>query len=534
MIGSLYAGISGLNANASAMSVIGDNIANVNTTAFKSNSASFVSVLSQSLTGSTSNTISRGVQLGAVSESWRQGTLETTGNATDLAINGKGFFMVKDQAGLTYYTRSGGFYFDLDGTLVNADGLIVQGYPVETVNADGTFTPGSICDISVTGAISAPKASSTISTTLNLNAGATFTDAALLVACTNPNSNVTYTAVNGGISGNAISIEYAATVDAGEPGGYTDDQPLTITVTGGDAITVSLATDGDGHITSTAADIVTAIAGDTSAAALITAVADGGEGVVEVKGAANLSGGGVIADVVSTTMTIYDSLGNDIPLTITFTRDTEGNGGLWDVAVSIPSTLGSAAINLTAVQFDSDGNLATIGGGTADPTITLTLVNGATASQDINWDLFESNVANDSVTGYASPSTTNFQSQNGYAAGTLQGVSVDERGVVTGAFTNGELPPLFQLALADFPNYQGLDAINKSLYAESRASGQATPGMPGNGKLGLIASSSLEMSNVDLATEFVKMITTQRAFQASSRVITTSDEILQELINLKR
>ena len=425
MIGSLYAGISGLNANSSAMSVIGDNIANVNTTAFKSNSASFVSVLSQSLTGSTGNTIGRGVQLGGVSESWSQGTLETTGNGTDLAINGKGFFMVNDPAGLTYYTRAGGFNFDLDGNLVNSDGLIVQGYEVDTVNTDGTFTLGNICDISVTGASSPPKASSDLSTTLNLDAGATNTK----------------------------------------------------------------------------------------------------------------------PDTYSTTMTVYDSLGNDIPLTITFTKNATDLS--WDVEASIPATAGTgAAITvdgaaLASIEFNADGDLvtATVAGPllkTIDPTITLTLDNGATASQAINWDLFESDLTNDTITGYSSPSITSFQSQNGYAAGTLQGISVDEQGVVTGAFTNGELPPLFQLALADFPNYQGLDAIGDSLYSESRASGQATPGIPGNGKLGLVSPSSLEMSNVDLATEFVKMITTQRAFQASSRVITTSDEILQELINLKR
>jgi flagellar hook protein FlgE len=424
MIGSLYAGISGLNANASAMSVIGDNIANVNTTAFKSNSASFVSVLSQSLTCSTGNTIGRGVQLGGVSESWSQGTLETTSNATDLAINGKGFFMVKDQAGLTYYTRAGGFNFDLDGNLVNTNGLVVQGYEVKTVNADGTFTlAGTVSDISVTGVISPPKTTDEISTSLNLDAGAIEND------------------------------EY------------------------------------------------------------------------------------------STTMTVYDSLGNDIPLTITFTR----NAGVcsWDVKASMPDSISGGtdptitvgATTITTLEFDVDGKLAQLNGAapTAKPEITLTLDNGAQGTQVITWELFNDDLSsNDTVTGYASPSITSFQRQNGYAAGTLQGISVDERGVVTGAFTNGELPALFQISLADFPNYQGLDAIGDSLYAQSRASGQSTPGIPGNGKLGLIAPNSLEMSNVDLATEFVKMITTQRAFQASSRVITTSDEILQELINLKR
>lgn len=414
MIGSLYAGISGLNANTSAMTVIGDNIANVNTTAFKSNSTSFVSVLSRSLTGSTGNTIGRGVQLGGVSESWSQGTLETTGNGTDLAINGKGFFMVNDQAGLTYYTRNGGFNFDLDGNLVNADGLIVQGYKVEAVNTDGTYTLESICDISLTGAFSPPKITSEISTILNLDAAA------------------------------------------------------------------------------------------------------------------------VEGDVYSTTMTVYDSLGNAIPLTITFTKNATELS--WDIAASIPEQLTGdppvlPVIDVASIEFDENGNLVD---GT-DPKITLTLDNGATTPQEINWDIFnDDNFSNDTITGYASPSITSFQSQNGYVVGTLQGISVDERGVVSGAFTNGELPPLFQLALADFPNYLGLDTIGNSLYAESRASGQATPGIAGNGMLGLVSPSSLEMSNVDLASELVKMIITQRAFQASSRVITTSDEILQELINLKR
>ena len=425
MIGSLYAGISGLNANATAMSVIGDNIANVNTTAFKSNSVTFASVLSQSLTGSGGNSIGRGVQLGGMSQSWSQGTLETTGNGTDLAINGKGFFMVQDEAGLTYYTRSGGFNFNADGNLVNPDNMIVQGYSVDTVNADGTFTLGAIGDISITGATSSPSATDEIAATLNLDAGATST----------------------------------------------------------------------------------------------------------------------LPDTHTTTISVYDSLGNEIPLTIIFTKNATDRS--WNVAASIPSTAGTSAaitaggVALTSIEFDEDGKLEGITDSTStvhttDPTITLALTNGSTASQAISWSLFDNNLSNDKVTGYASPSTTSFLSQDGYAAGTLQGVAVDEKGVVTGYFTNGELPPLFQIALADFPNYQGLNAIGDSLYSGSRSSGQATPGIAGNGKLGLISPSSLEMSNVDLAKEFVKMITTQRAFQASSRVITTSDEILQDLINLKR
>jgi flagellar hook protein FlgE len=111
---------------------------------------------------------------------------------------------------------------------------------------------------------------------------------------------------------------------------------------------------------------------------------------------------------------------------------------------------------------------------------------------------------------------------------------VDEAGIVTATYSNGELTPMFQIALADFPSYDGLTKMGRNLYAESVASGQALPGVAGTGRLGSVAPSSLEMSNVDLAEEFVKMITTQRAFQANSRVITASDEILTELINIKR
>ena len=139
MLGSLFTGVSGLNANTTAMSVIGDNIANVNTTAFKSNRPSFANILSQSLGGSTGNNdIGRGVYFWGQTPVWSQGSLETTTNATDLAINGRGFFILKNETGNTFYTRAGSFDFDKDGNLVNPDGLITQGYAIQD---DGTLGP---------------------------------------------------------------------------------------------------------------------------------------------------------------------------------------------------------------------------------------------------------------------------------------------------------------------------------------------------------------------------------------------------------
>jgi flagellar hook protein FlgE len=411
MIGSLYSGISGLNANSLEMSVIGDNIANINTPSFKGNRSSFASVLSQSLAGSTGNEVGRGVQLWGISSSWNQGSVETTSNPTDLAINGKGFFTVRDRNdGSIFYTRAGAFNFDDLGNLINPDGLIVQGYEAANVNPDGTFTLGSITDINV------PQASTT-------------------------------------------------------PPQATNEFRMDL----------------------------------------------------------NLDAGAAVADTYTTTLTAYDSLGNTIPVTITFTN---AGPGAWTAAPSIPASVGSATISDANFTFDPNGNLTAPA---ADPTVSLTLTNGSASPQTLTWDIYDdSNVSFGDITGYASPSVTAFQTQDGFTSGSLRGVSVDEDGVVTGSYSNGQLTPLYQIVLADFPSYWGLGKMGDNLYAESRASGQPIPGTAGSASLGSISPSALEGSNVDLATEFVKMITAQRAFQANSRVITTSDEILSELINLKR
>jgi flagellar hook protein FlgE len=185
--------------------------------------------------------------------------------------------------------------------------------------------------------------------------------------------------------------------------------------------------------------------------------------------------------------------------------------------------------NLT---FDAFGNL---NAGAGDPVITITpLISGA-SPMTITWDVYDAALAsNGNITQYSSTSGTTFQTQNGYPAGTLRTVDVNDFGVVTGSYSNGQLTPLFQLVMADFPSYYGLTKMGKNLYAESLESGTALFGTPQSGRLGSISTNAVEMSNVDLAAEFVKLITTQRAFQANSRVITTSDEILNELINLKR
>jgi flagellar hook protein FlgE len=184
---------------------------------------------------------------------------------------------------------------------------------------------------------------------------------------------------------------------------------------------------------------------------------------------------------------------------------------------------------LAAGDFNAEGYLE----------FTADFLGGTSTAQDIafnigtRWDGTAFVNSSLSSTQYASSSTTVYQSSDGYGAGDLQGVDVDVEGLITGVYSNGQVLPLYQIALAKFQSLQGLYKEGGSLYRETRQSGAAITGQPGMNGLGDIAPNSLEQSNVDIASEFVKMITTQRGFQANSKIITVTDQMLAELINIK-
>ena len=412
MIGSLYSGISGLKANTSAMAVIGDNIANVDTTGFKSSKVSFANIFSSTLSR-TGLEIGRGVTLNGVNPQWEAGSLENTNSATDLSVNGTGLFIVNDPStNISYYTRAGRSEWDKDGYLVTPDDFRVQGY---SIAPDGTV--GGIDNIALPNGTSEPNATELMTFGLNLDSDA---------------------------------------VD-------------------GEAFTSSITT--------------------------------------------------------------YNSLGSEVMLDVDFVYDATNSRWDWSVAVD-PTTAACATTGYIA--FDVDGNLdpanttATAVDADGNPVLTVT---GLAPADDmtVTWAYLDNTGATDgSITGYSSESTKTAQSQDGYPSGSLQSVTVDEDGYFTGIYSNGSMIPFAQVALADFPSYSGLSKMGSNLYAASLSSGQALISAPNTASLGSIAPSTLEMSNVDLAAEFVEMITTQRAYQANSKVITTSDEILQELINIKR
>jgi len=401
---SLFAGVSGLNASSKQMDVIGNNIANVNTVGYKSSKTYFGDILSQSMAGGGSQ-IGRGVSVNDVSTQFSLGSFETTANATDLAIEGDGFFMVSDSDGGNYYTRAGAFNIDSTGYLVDVNGYKVQGY-----NLSGS-DPNTITDISLQNVQSAPEATSMVSFGLNLDAEA------------------------------------------------------------------------------------------------------------------------LVDSTFNAAQTVYDSMGAAHTLETTFTKTALG----WDFQTSLDGDETIIAQSVGSVTFDSDGVLAT----PADADVTLTfaapLDSGATIGDElgvVTWDLTSDSA--EAVTGYASTSAVTSLTSDGFSSGILQDLSVMQDGILSGFFTNGQTADVGQIVLANFANSGGLKRSGNSLFAETNASGSAIQNKPGAAGMGTINSNSLEMSNTDIATEFVNMITAQRAYQANAKVITTTDSMMSELMNIKR
>jgi flagellar hook protein FlgE len=237
---------------------------------------------------------------------------------------------------------------------------------------------------------------------------------------------------------------------------------------------------------------------------------------------------------LTTPIQVYDSQGNAQNVNITYTKT---GANTWDYAagVTAPATIGSGATG--TLVFSASGTLLSING--APPTTASNPVLGAinwgngTAVQDVNWNIVNpDNSVN--LTQYSAASSTSSSFQDGYAAGTLRDLTVDQNGVISGTFTNGQVISLAQVALSTFNNVNGLVQTGNNHWGQTLASGSPTIGLANQGGRGGVLGSNLELSNVDVAGEFTKLILSQRGYQANSRIVTTTDELLQETLNLKR
>jgi flagellar hook protein FlgE len=576
ILSSLFAGVSGLNANGTALSVIGNNIANMSTVGFKGSKATFADLISSSISGGSGAVQTGiGVALTSVQGNFSQGSLATSSNVLDLAIDGNGFFVVEDAQGGTFYSRAGLFRLDRNNNVVDPSGFKLQGFLADTT---GTIT-GTIGDIALPSTTASPRATTIALVAANLNSATTQTGvrgnvvasaaSVTTTAAGNTSFNIdlngdgvqTVTVANG-LTGAALATAIQNAVRAlvpNDPFRAAAYSGFTASVNASNIFTFSSGITGttNNSTTGTGTVVVTANGGDTLAANLNMLAG------TSTTGTNFLLSDPPASSNFSTSMTVFDSLGNSHLLTTYFTRVGQNT---WNYNVvanasdvvtanydssNIDASLGIVRVGSGTLTFGTNGTLdresavTRYDTGTAAGTVGTTPgelqidFNGATQNQSIVMNYGTSVTTDggsglDGTTQFGSTSALVQQTQDGFAAGSLQAFSVDSNGTISGRFSNGQLRALAQVVLARFPDPIGLTRTGKNTFAQSGNSGQPVTGTPDSAGLGRVLSNSLELSNVDLGESFIDMIAAQRGFQANSRVITTSDEILQELVNLKR
>jgi flagellar hook protein FlgE len=251
----------------------------------------------------------------------------------------------------------------------------------------------------------------------------------------------------------------------------------------------------------------------------------------------NLNASANVGDTFSTPITVYDSLGASHVLTYTYTNT---GPGAWNYAITVPAADVGATGDPVAVQsgtlaFDANGNLTTpasdVTGITIGAGTTGALADGA-SDLTFTWQLFNNGAS--LLTQVAAPSSTSATNQNGAGSGSLVNFTIGSDGTITGSFSNGKTQTLGQVALASFANDGGLQLQGNTDFSPTLASGQAVVGAPGTGGRGTVSGGALELSNVDIATEFANLIVAQRGFEADAKAVTTFDQITQDTIAIKQ
>ena len=519
---SLYTGVSGLSANGLALSIIGDNIANVNTTGFKKSRAVFGDIMSHAMGGAAAFQMGRGAMLLAVQQLFIQGALEITGNPLDMAIEGDGFFIVRDEAGAPFYTRAGQFSLNKDGYIVNQDGLQLQGFLLQQGGVKG--------DINVAAINSPPRATSEIDIAANLDSRTSPRDR-FIIDSTNNTIRVDgtdHTLTPGTYTGAELADALQTTLGGGIAVTYDAGTDRFQITAGTDDLTIEFA-----HGSTTAEHMLGFISRDITLLPATSATSD-------YDAVGFDPGDAVDTSDFSTSITVFDSLGNSHMINIFFRKTAEAAGGNeWHWYAVIPSD--SSATGQTQIGAQGSLTFDATGALQVDPAPehnSFNFVRGVVQNQQIAFDfgrsIAEAGAGLDGTTQFGAPSSVLFQSQDGFTAGNLLNLVVDHDGRMSGIFTNGQVIGIADVALARFTAPTELTKMGNNLFAESADSGGPIIGAAGTGGRGSIFASSLEGSNVDLADEFIKMIAAQRGFQASTRVITTADSMLAELMGILR
>jgi flagellar hook protein FlgE len=492
LLGSLNTGASGVQTHGKAMQVVGNNIANVNTFGFKRNSVAFEDLMGNAQPqGATFTKASNGVKIGSVEMDFSQGAFETTTLSTDMAIAGGGFFtIVTPSTGKQSYTRNGQFSYDKEGFLSTLRGGRVQALKVDRVTGESKGIPGAL---QILGLVDAPQPTGTghkgtgIKLAANLDANASIKD--VPVDPTNVTDNM-YNFATSTTVYDSLGNTHAATIamrrrpDLPEQIDPATGQPIAGTGVSNQWEYYMLF---DGASLGQVPGIMVAVGGG------FMQFTDDGKLIAATGGSFEAQPGGVDPD------------GNPLP---------EGPPRLIPQPVD-PDT----GIPQFAIPF----------GGGAPLLIGLHLGDGFNPD-----DPTDPRSGLDGITQFAGHYNVLRTSADGNPAGTLESIFLEDNGTVNGVFDAGYTRAIGRIVLTKFDNPGKLAQVGENMLVETLGSGKKVTGEAGTAGLGEIRSKSLEQSNVDLSQEFVKMVETQRAFQASAKTVTTSDEMIQDLINMKR
>lgn len=399
-------GLSGLNAAAKALEVIGNNVSNANTIGFKQSRAEFADVFAASLSGAGATQIGIGTKVADVAQQFTQGNITATNNTLDVAINGAGFFRLSNNGAITY-TRNGQFQMDRNGYLTTSDGKRLMGNSAENLNGS------SPVEIQIDTSDLQPVASTEITGTLNLNSASPAID------------------------------QTVTPFSASDPTSYTN----------------------------------------------------------------------------STAITVYDNLGNSHNVQNYYVKTAANN---WRVYTTVNGTDVTPTPTPTMV-FTNSGTLDTVNSNITPVTFTPTT--GA-AALNLSFNYATS-------TQYGSSFSVNKLSQDGYSSGRIASFTIGDDGIIQGRYTNGQSKDLGRVVLANFVNPNGLQSLGGNQWMSTFESGDELIGSPGSSTLGVLQSSAVEDSNVDLTAELVNMITAQRIYQANAQTIKTQDQVMQTLVNLR-
>ncbi len=537
MIQSFYTGSSGLGANKEWLSVISDNISNVNTIGFKGERVNFEDLIASSITsfnnGAPKNSeIGGGAFATSTTKDFAQGALMNTNSATDLALDGEGFFMVRDSQGVVYYTRAGQFRKDADGSLINTGGLKLLGWALDPA---GNIA-GALDEIKIPNDM-APKVTTQLSFKEPTNLDA---NSSIITDTFDTGDATTYSYVNSVTIYDSLGVSHEAQFYFVHSGsnqwrvfGLLDDEPIQFTVPGDTNTYNALLVEfnGVGQINSIKGYGVNtdqSLAGETDTGDL---------GTITLSNTPILPGSLVITEY------------NDGSTAVSVNWIDDGHGNIIDlnndnrVVGSISYDDGKIIIN----QFAGSGANESLTAGsykTYDTTVSTNTIKPEEV-QIVAIPTNNPNSATLNTGGNPIAFTMDFASvkqldsefifyaqQDGYAKGDLLSTSISEDGTVRGVYSNGQVRDIARIAVATFNDKEMLVRKGNNLYLPN--SQTFTPIIVPGGVISKVRSGFLELSNVDISKEFINLITAQRAYQANARTITTSDQVLQETMNLKR